>query len=133
VARQHAAILLYANPATELPARLTKLSVDPVLKKAGYRPTVVASPAELDRALGQATWDVLLIDLKDSSVVRSRLPAAKAPAVIPVAFNATNAELSQAKKTYGDVLKSPTRSQSFLDVIDDAVAKRLQSSKSKSR
>lgn len=123
-ARQHAAILLYANPLTELPARLTKLSVDPVLKKAGYQPTVVASQAELDRALKQSAWDVLLIDLKDGPNVASRLPAAKAPVVVPVAFNATNAELNQGKKTYGDVLKSPTRSQSFLDAIDDAVAKR---------
>lgn len=123
-ARERAAILLYANPASGLPASLTKLSVDPLLKKAGYRPTVVQSPTELERVLGQTAWDVLLIDLNDSSDVASRLPAAKAPAVIPVAFGATNAQLSRAKKTYGDVLKSPTRSQSFLDAIDDAVAKR---------
>lgn len=123
-ARQHAAILLYANSATGLPATLTKLNVDPVLKKAGYRPTIAASAAELDRALRQATWDVLMIDLNDGPVVAPSLPSAKAPTVIPVAFNATNAQLSQAKKTYGDVLKSPTRSESFLDAIDDAVAKR---------
>ena len=42
-------------------------------KKAGYRVTWVANANELDQALRQGGWDVLLADLADSPDVRGRV------------------------------------------------------------
>src|SRR3954468_21200537 len=65
VARTPAAILVYANPASELPQALSKLSVDAALRRVGYRPTVVSSLSELERALTAGGWDVIVVDLAD--------------------------------------------------------------------
>ena len=45
-----------------------------------------------------------------------------APIVLPVFYNATKEVLKQARKQYPIVLESPTKSQAFLDTIDDAIA-----------
>jgi hypothetical protein len=42
--------------------------------------------------------------------------------VLPIIVNATVAEMKQAKKQYPVVLKAPTKSQTFLAVIDEALA-----------
>lgn len=120
--RAAAAVLLYANPTSALPAALTKLSVDSALRKVGYRPTMVTSVDALERALNQGGWDVVVLDLADSASVRNRVPGRRAPVVVPVAQNASGEQVAAARKQYAHVLKSPSRSQAFVDAIDDALA-----------
>jgi CheY-like chemotaxis protein len=120
--RAAAAVLLYANPASALPAALTKLSVDAALRKVGYRPTMVSSLDALERALTQGGWDVIVVDLADSGSIRSRGQGRPAPVVVPVAQNASSEQVAAARKQYGHVLKSPSRSQAFVEAIDDALA-----------
>jgi hypothetical protein len=124
VARQPAKILVYANPASTLPKSLEKADVDGTLKKAGYQPTSVGSATELEQALRQGGWDLVVADLADSSSMRGRLTGNNAPMIVPVAFAATGGELAQAKKDYQRVLKGPIKSQAFLEAIDDALALR---------
>ena len=50
-----------------------------------------------------------------------RAQDAKAPIVLPVMFNPTGAELAAAKKQHQRILKAPTKNQTFLDAIDDAL------------
>ncbi len=119
--REQAAVLLYVNPRSPLPMMFTKLAVDPALRKAGYRPTVVKSAEEFARLVRQGTWDVVLVDLFDSA--DAELPGAAGSAVIvPVAMNPTSSELANARRKYGTVLKAPTRSQAFVDALDLAVS-----------
>jgi hypothetical protein len=128
-ARVHvpAAILVYANPASALPKALSNLPVESVLHKAGHRSTSVANINELDRALRQGKFDLVLADIADSDAVKARVSQGiDAPLVVPVIYNPTGEELKQAKKQYACILKSPTRDDSFLDVIDDAVAMRVK-------
>ena len=56
--------------------------------------------------------------------VSGRTQGANAPIVLPVMFNATGAELAAAKKQYQRILKAPTKNQSFLEAIDDALVVR---------
>lgn len=123
-ARPPAAILVYANPASNLPKALANLPVDATLRKAGYRPTSVTTAGEFDAAVRQGGWDLVLVDVADGEAVSKRLQGETAPAVLPVVYNATGTELARAKKQYMCVLKSPTKSQSFLDSIDEALALR---------
>jgi hypothetical protein len=124
VARQPANILVYANPTSSLPKALEKAKVDDTLRKVGYRPTSVATSSELEQALKQGGWDLVVADLGDSAALRARLQGSSAPMLVPIALNVTGTELAQAKKDYQRVLKGPVKSQSFLEAIDDALALR---------
>lgn len=124
VDRQEAAILVFANPASTLPKAMGDVPVEVVLLQAGYLPTTVSDAEELNQALGQGGWDLVLADLDDSADLRSRLQGAGAPIVVPVLFEPTRSDLAQAKRDYGRVLKAPFKSQRFLETIDDAVASR---------
>ena len=120
-ARQQAAVLLYVNPRSSLPIMFTKLAVDPALRKAGYRPTVVESAEEFTQILRQHSWDVVLVDLLDSTAADFS-DAAGSAVVVPVAMNPTSSDFANARKKYATIVKSPTRSQTFVEALDVAVA-----------
>jgi hypothetical protein len=124
VNRQPAKILVFANPASTLPRALEKVSVDETLRKAGYQPTSVAAQSELDQALRQGGWDLVVADLADSGALRGRLQGSAAPMVLPVVLNATGTEIAQAKKDYQRVVKGPIKTQAFLQAVDEALALR---------
>src|SRR5262245_152464 len=54
--REPAAILIYTNPESELPKVVAGASVDATLRKAGYRPTTVATSDEFEKALNRGGW-----------------------------------------------------------------------------
>ncbi len=125
--RTPAAILVYANPALNLPKALANVPVEATLRKAGYRPTVVTSAGALSTALGQGGWDLVLADVSDGQAVSSRTQNANAPTVLAVMYKPTGAELAAAKKQHPRILKAPTKNQAFLDAVDDALAFRSTS------
>jgi hypothetical protein len=125
LARGKASVLLYSNPATPLPATLARLSVDPTLRKAGYRPTIVETADSFDSAMRQGQWDVVLLDLSDGPALGDRMPD-DAISVLAIAQNPTGQAFTIAKKRYATVLKSPTRSQAFVDALDRLVAARRE-------
>lgn len=118
--RRAAAVLMYANPGSELSRVLTALSVEAAMNKDGYRPVIASSAAELDAALRNRRWDVLVIDARDTTVAQ-RLQRVSAPHVVPFLTRPTKDELKQAEKTYDTVLNTPTKSRSFVQVVDDAM------------
>ena len=132
VARQPAKILVYANPNSALPKALERAKVDATLRKVGYEPTSVSAPADLDRALRQGGWDLVLVAASDSRAIRSRLSGSGAPMIVPVLHAPTGSEVAQAKKDYPHVIKGPIKSQKFLAEIDDALALRERLLKAKS-
>jgi hypothetical protein len=123
IAGRQAAVLVYVNPATAMGKALVGVTVDDNLKKAGYRGAAVGSLAELENAISQGGWDLVIADLSDGAAIRGKLPqGANAPMVLPLAFNPTKAVFDQAKKDYPKVVKGPIKSQAFLDALDDFVA-----------
>jgi hypothetical protein len=84
----------------------------------------VTDPNELNQALAQGDWDLVLADLDASDSLRRQLEGADAPTVVPVLFEPTRSDMQQARKDYGSALKAPFKSQRFLETIDDAVAMR---------
>jgi hypothetical protein len=122
IAGRQAAILVYANPSSDLGKALAGVPVEDSLKKVGYRAAAVTSPDELVRAIAQGGWDLVIADLSDSPALRGQLSqSAMAPLVMPIAFNPPKTVLAQAKKDYPRVVKGPIGSQAFLDALDDAV------------
>ena len=98
VARKPASILIYTNPASELPKVLANIPVDATLTKAGYRPTTVATSDEFDKALSRGGWDLVLVGMADAPAVSKRLRGDLVPAVLPVVFNPTTSELKETRK-----------------------------------
>jgi len=126
VARQEAAILVYANPKSTMEKAMGEVPVEMVLLQAGYLPTRVSDPEALDQALQQGDWDLVLADLDDSATLRWQLEGDDAPMIVPVLYEPTKSDMAQAKKDYGRAIKAPLKSQRFLETIDDAVAMRGQ-------
>ncbi len=125
VARQNVGILLYANPASDLPRAIASLSVEATLRKAGYRPLSVSNIDEFDKALRAGGWELVVVDLADAPAASARVDGQGAPLVLPVALNSTRAALAEAKKRYKGVITAPTRGQMFLDAIDDAIDRKM--------
>src|SRR5512142_880915 len=67
--RRAASILVYANTGSELSRLVTALSVESAMNKAGYRPAIAASAAELDMALRTRKWDVIVVDGRDTQAL----------------------------------------------------------------
>jgi hypothetical protein len=120
--RKPASILIYTNPASDVPKALAGVQVDATLRSVGYRPTTVGTPAEFEKALSQGGWDLILVGLADAEAVSKRVQSNAS--VLPVVVNATAAVMNQTKKQYPVVLKAPTKSQTFLAVVDEALASR---------
>lgn len=121
ITRPPASILVYANPASELPKALSNVPVDRTLRKAGYKPTSVATAEELERALREREWDLIVADLAEGQAIRARLRDQRA-VVLPVVYNASSSDLANAKTEYRILLTAPTKAEAFLETIDDAVA-----------
>lgn len=124
-----ATILLYANPATRLPASLKRLSIDGALRKVGYHPTTVASAEAFERAINESTWDVVMIDIRDRGSLPAHLRGRAGTVVLPIAENAARDEIMAAQTQYPRVLKSPSRTQAFVDAVDDALSSRQRAPK----
>jgi hypothetical protein len=84
----------------------------------------VTAADELDKALQQGVWDLVVTDLAEGPGIKGRLQGTKAPTLLPVAYQATGIEVAQAKKDFQRVLKGPVKSQAFLDAVDDVIAER---------
>ena len=119
--RRAAAILMYANPGTELSRLLTALSIETAMKKVGYQPAIASSSADLDAALRTRKWDVIVVDGRDTQSVVQRLQKTAGPRVVPVLTRPTKDELKQAEKIYDTVLNTPSRNRAFVDIVDDAM------------
>ena len=124
-ARHTASILVYLPTSSNLPKAFERVS-EKETKKAGYRFVNVSNTNELDQALKQGGWDLLLTDLAHSQAVRSRVTGASAPLLVPVVYQATGTELAQAKKDYQKVLKGPIKTHAFLAALDDVLAFRAK-------
>lgn len=119
--RRAAAILMYANPGTELSRLLTALSIEAAMKKVGYQPAIASSSADFDAALRTRKWDVIVVDGRDTQAVVQRLQKTDGPHVVPVLTRPTKEELKQAEKIYDTVLNTPSRNRAFVDIVDDAM------------
>ena len=82
--------------------------------------------AELEAALLQQSWDLVLADVGDSELLRTRLAGDAAPTILPVLYQPTRAVYADVKKDYGSALKAPFKGRRLLETVDDAVAMRAE-------
>lgn len=122
IARETASILVYARPGSALSEPLAGVPVAAVLTDAGYRPTVVSEPKELQLALDRGSWDLVLADLADGQGLPQASQQIAELHVLPVLFEPSRRELAKAKRDFGLAMKAPFKSRQLLAVVDFAVA-----------
>ncbi len=105
-----ASVLIYANPASGLPAALKKVKVESALKLEGHRSTTVQTYEQLSAILSGGRFDVVLASSSVSADVEKLLGAAPDAAVV-LAVDASAKE------------------RSLLQAIDKAVERRDQNVK----
>ncbi len=129
-----ASILIDLNPRTPLPRALRELKIPAALKAAGHKVRSVETEPQLEAALATGKYDLVLGDLSDMTALEPKVGAAPShPKLLPVIYNPTGAELAAAEREYACVMRSPSKEQPFLAVIDDAMELRLRRASSGQR
>ena len=113
-------VLIYANPASGLPAALQSVPVDTLLKREGHRSTTVETLDQLAAILAGGRFDVVLAASTVASAVEKLLGgAADAPVMVAFCIKPTGPEAVAA--TAPCTVKTPPKERSFLEAIDKAV------------
>jgi len=121
-ARVPAAILIYTNPASEAGKVLAGIPVDAALRKVGYRPTIVETQADFEKALSRGGWDLLLVGLADARAVSQRVK--NNIGLLPVVAELPPAAVKETARLYPVVLRAPAKSQTLVEAVDEALAMR---------
>ncbi len=127
-----ASVLIYANPASGLPAALRSLPIESVPRHEGHRSTSVETPEQLSAALASGRFDVVLADAADKTAVEKLLGSSPdAPVLLPFCLIANGQKPPEAQKITSCVA-NPPRERSLLDAIDQAVERRDQNARNTS-
>jgi len=122
-----AKILAYQHAGTHGADLIADPEFQLALKKAGYQLRIVRDTEELEVALRLGKYDLLLSDLADTNAVESTLQsAAAAPALIPILYQPTKADLTPVEKRYHYVLKSTRKAAGNVSVIEQALETKLE-------
>ena len=102
------------------------------LKQAGHKVQILEDPSRLTETLSSARYDIVLADFSDAIALESQVRAANAkPALVPVMYQPSKAEMAAAQKQFVCLLKAPERITYFLGVIDDLMKTRLDAAKAR--
>jgi len=98
-------VLMYANPASKMPAILRQTSLEALLKKAGHKIEVIADAAKLADAIASGRYDVLLVDPADAQTEQWKTVAPRL-VVVPVLYKPSTTERQATEKAYPRVLQA---------------------------
>jgi hypothetical protein len=127
-AKYPASILIYMNPASNMPAAAKEFKLEKTLKGAGHKTRIVASSADLEQALASGKYDIVLADIADSAgLQKDAASAVSKPSVVPVLYKPTPEELAAVEKKYGCLIApASSRSADLLPVLDQAMQSRAK-------
>jgi hypothetical protein len=118
-------VLVFMNPASRVPAAEKEFHVEATLTAAGHKTKVVESEAEVEKALQSGKYDLVLADVADVPELRKQCGAsASKPAVLPLLYKPTAAELSAAEKEANCLVRPSKKSSDLLAVIDETMKDR---------
>lgn len=118
-------VLVFMNPASRVPAAEKEFHVEATLTAAGHRAKVVESEAAVGKEIESGKYDLVLADLADVPSLRQRCGAsASKPAVLPLLYKPTPAELAAAEKEANCLVRPSKKSSDLLAVIDETMRDR---------
>src|SRR6266540_5191112 len=118
-------VLVFMNPASRVPAAEKEFHVEATLTAAGHKAKVVESQAEVQKALESGKYDLVLADYADVPDLKKRCGMTPSkPAVLPLLYKPTAAELSAAEKEANCLVRPSKKSSDLLAVIDETMKDR---------
>lgn len=118
-------VLVFMNPASRVPAAEKEFHVEATLTAAGHKTKVVESASEVGKALESGKYDLVLADVADVPGLRKQCAAtASRPAVLPILYKPTEAELAAAEKEANCLVRPSKKSSDLLAVIDETMKDR---------
>ena len=118
-------VLVFMNPASRVPAAEKEFHVEATLTAAGHKAKVVESEAEVEKELQSGKYDLVLADIADVANLRRQCGAsASKPAVLPLLYKPTAAELAAAEKEANCLVRPSRKSSDLLAVIDETMQDR---------
>ena len=118
-------VLVFMNPGSRIPAAEKEFHVEATLAAAGHKAKVVESEAEVEKALDSGRYDIVLADSADVPDLQKKCGAsASKPAVLPLLYKPTAAELSAAEKEANCLVRPSKKSSDLLAVIDQTMQDR---------
>ena len=118
-------VLVFMNPTSRVPAAEKEFHVEATLTAAGHKAKVVENEAEVFKALESGKYDLVLADPVDVPTLRKQCGAsASKPAVLPLLYQPTAAELSAAEKEANCLVRPSKKSSDLLAVIDETMKDR---------
>lgn len=122
-----AKILAYQRTGTHGAELIADPEFQSALKNASYQLRIVYDTEELEVALRLGKYDLLLSDIADTDAVEPTLQSAvAAPALIPILYQPTKADLASVEKHYRYVLKAPRKAGGNVSVIEQALETKLE-------
>jgi hypothetical protein len=120
-------VLVYMNPGSRVPAAEKRFHVEATLTAAGHKTRVVETKAEVEKAIASGQFDLVLADSADAPELLQRCGAsASKPAVLPLLFEPTAAELAAAEKEANCLVRPSNKSTDLLAVIDETMKGRRE-------
>jgi hypothetical protein len=119
--RNPAGILIY-DTGSELQKAFKGTSLKDTLSKAGFRPIAATTGDEFNTQLRAGGIDAVLVGIAEASTVSGRIRGnGQSAVVIPVTFQATDAQVKESRKQFPVVLRLPAKDKAFLAAIDKAL------------
>ena len=117
-ASAHPASVLAYTQSPRVADLFGKQGLGALLKLVGHHVRVVDSPALLEQALKAEHFDVVIVAADAATQLRTRAGGAQ---VLPVLFEASQAEVRANEQTFGCALKMPSQGADVLTAVDRAV------------
>lgn len=125
-----ASIVIYARLAGDAAKAIRDSRFQANLKQSGHRVLLVENDAALVRALESDRVDLILTDVADAEALSGKAAAAPSkPAVLPVMYRPTKAEIQTIEARYQCRLTSADRADRYLAAIDNAMKARADEKK----
>lgn len=120
-----ASILMYRPAKADKSLAIQDPQLAAGLKQAGHKVDVLDDASKLAEALNAGRYDIVLADFADAVAFEPQVrQAATKPALVPVMYQRSKAEIAAAEKQFVCLLKAPERISRFLSVLDDLMKTR---------
>jgi len=121
-----AKILAYQHTGTHGADLIADPQFQSALKNTGYQLRIVRDPEEMEVALRLGKYDLVISDIGDAKVIEPTTQlAANTPALIPILYRPTKADLASVEKRYRYALKTPRKVGENLSVLEQALETKL--------
>jgi len=119
-------VLILWSSDSKAAAAIRDVELQDFLQQAGHRVNVMEESEGTPQAIKSSTYDIVLVDVADADRLRLDL-VGTATRVLPVMYQATNAEVDQVRQNYRcylNVRRPPIKRNQLLVALDDAMRKK---------